>query len=476
MNSNQELIQNQRLALKLSPQMIQSINLLTLPIFELRERMLEEAETNPALEITEDSALTASIDDYAKANSDFNFKEKNSDNISSKSDSFLNFLENQPANEETLQEHLLFQLAEIKLPQDEELLAESIIQNLDGHGFHFVPPESLYAELLGAETLDEGQKKHLEKVLNIVRNFDPVGTAFDNARQSLVFQAQKRNAPALVLELLKNHFEKLANMRVSAVQKLFPDSTAAEIENAFAFIKTLEPYPAQKFGSANIQFIAPDVYVYKVDTDSQDIDDRFAVVCEEKSLPELRLSPLFLDLSKKDAKSSETAFVNEQLKEAEWFLNGLSRRNQTLVKVTKEIIRRQKAFFLGFSTAPAALKMNEVAEALNIHEATVSRITAGKYLQCCYGTFPLRYFFTNAAVSSVKKNSAQISNENSGKTFSKEEIKQRILVILKEAEKNGRKVSDEKISKMLTEYGMTVARRTVSKYRAELNIASSYDR
>ena len=462
MNSNQELVQSQRLALKLSPQMIQSINLLTLPVFELRERILDEAEKNPALEIVSDSGLEASDDMYT------NSAETKSGDASS---SFLQFLENQPAKEETLQEHLLAQLLETDLPPEDRLLAESIIQNLDEHGFHFVAPEALYEELFAVKSLDGAQKAQLESVLNIIRNFDPPGTAFDNAYQSLLFQAEKKAAPPLVMELLKNHFEELSNMRVSTFQKRFPDYSAAEISEAFDFIKTLEPFPAREFGGADVQFIVPDVYVYKVDSDSPEIDDHFAVICEEKGLPVLKLSPLFLDIAKnKDNAAKESAFVNEQLKDAEWFLNGLGRRNQTLVKVTREIVRRQKAFFLGFATAPSPLRMSEIAQALDIHEATVSRITSGKYLQCSAGIFALRYFFTNAAVTKTE------STNGSASVFSKEEVKNRIKQLIDEAEKSGKKLSDEKISKKLEEYGMSVARRTVSKYRAELKIQSSYDR
>ena len=456
MNSNQELVQSQRLALKLSPQMIQSINLLTLPVFELRERILDEAEKNPALEIVSDSGLEASDDMYT------NSAETKSGDASS---SFLQFLENQPAKEETLQEHLLAQLLETDLPPEDRLLAESIIQNLDEHGFHFVAPEALYEELFAVKSLDGAQKAQLESVLNIIRNFDPPGTAFDNAYQSLLFQAEKKAAPPLVVELLKNHFEELSNMRVSTFQKRFPDYSAAEISEAFDFIKTLEPFPAREFGGADVQFIVPDVYVYKVDSDSPEIDDHFAVICEEKGLPVLKLSPLFLDIAKnKDNAAKESAFVNEQLKDAEWFLNGLGRRNQTLVKVTREIVRRQKAFFLGFATAPSPLRMSEIAQALDIHEATVSRITSGKYLQCSAGIFALRYFFTNAAVTKTE------STNGSASVFSKEEVKNRIKQLIDEAEKSGKKLSDEKISKKLEEYGMSVARRTVSKYRAELKI------
>ena len=462
------------MALKLSPQMIQSINLLTLPVFELRERILDEAEKNPALEIVSDSGLDVSDDVYSE-NSDSGSIVKNSDKIKSKdaSTSFLQFLENQPAKEETLQEHLLAQLLEIDLPPEDRLLAESIVQNLDRHGFHFVAPESLYEELFGVKSLDDAQKAQLEKILNIIRNFDPPGTAFDNAHQSLIFQARKRNAPPLVMELLENHFEELSNMRVSSFQKRLPGRTAEELAAAFDFIKTLEPFPAREFGGVeDVQFIVPDVYVYKVDSDSPDIDDHFAVICEDKGLPVVKLSPMFVDIAKdkKNATDESAAFVNERLKDAEWFLNGLGRRNQTLVKVTREIVRRQKAFFLGFASAPSALRMSEIAAALDIHEATVSRITSGKYLQCSAGIFSLRYFFTNAAVSKTESTNVNAS------VFSKEQVKDRIKQLIEEAEQSGKKLSDEKISKKLEEFGMSVARRTVSKYRAELNIQSSYDR
>ena len=312
MNFNQELIQSQRLSLKLSPQMVQSINLLTMPVFELRERILEEAEKNPALEIVSDSALDATSANYPSSTEFYTAKDT-SDYYKSKdaSTSFLQFLENQPAKEETLQEHLLAQLSEIKLSQDERLLAESIIQNLDDNGFHFVAPEILYKELLDVENLNDEQKAQLEHILNIVRNFDPTGTAFENAHQSLLFQAEKQNAKFLVIDILKNHFEKLSNMRVSTFQKLYPKHSTEEISNAFEFIKTLDPFPARESGSSNVQFIVPDVHVYKIDSDSSEIDDRFAVISEERDLPVLRLAPLFLDVAENqnDMDKEESTFV-----------------------------------------------------------------------------------------------------------------------------------------------------------------------
>lgn len=486
MDYSQILSQKQQQTLKLSPRMIQSVNLLTLPVFDLRERILEEAEKNPALEIVRDPLVSGSL-------SSSGLLPVAGGASMSESDAFQSFLESRPSREETLQEHLLEQLGETAVNEETASFARKIIENLNNRGFHVEPPESLF---FPPETerhiLSTDQQKLLQKAIDLVRSFDPPGTACADVRESLWIQASLFNdRPILVNELLQNHFELLEKPRVQLIHRLFPSWNEDDIAEALDFIRALDPFPTRRFQTAQVQYAVPDVYVYTNDTDSIDFEDKFTVVAADSDLPVPAISPFFKKLAGEKGSSRETrSFALEQLKDAEWFLNSLSHRTQTLIKVMRAIVRFQKAFFLGVTKVPEPLRMKDVAEAVDVHEATVSRIASGKYVQCSRGLFEIRYFFSNAAVASPgrrddisKKMVISAASSTSTQIFSREAVKQKIAELLSETDTaalasgdTAKKLSDSALSKKLAECGMPVARRTVAKYRAELNIASSFDR
>ena len=452
MDFNQSLTQKQKQTLKLSPQMIQSLKLLTLPAAELREYIYQEVENNPALELKEPKEKFNEL------------PETQTEKFSAKrgtvadSDNYMSFIESLPDNSETLQQHLLDQLFEIPLNEDEKEIAEKIIQNLDEKGFNIVP----FSELFN----DFAKNKRIGKVISIVRALEPVGTACDGIQESLLVQAKLyEKAPKLAVEILKNHFEILENTRISAVYAKFPQWNQKEIENALEFIRSLEPYPGRQFSAQKTRYIMPDVYVTRTETDSDDLEDHFIVSLSKEDLPVPFISPFFKKLQQKNKSGNEAqAFVKDYINDAEWFLNSLEYRNTVLLKTVRAIIRKQKAFFLGISSTPVPLTMKEIANEVEVHEATISRIANSKYLQCEKGLFGLRYFFVAAAVKSEEQ------------SFSKEAVKQKIKQILSESDKEKKKLSDEKIAGLLSEYGMSISRRTVAKYRTELGIESSYDR
>ena len=452
MDFNQSLTQKQQQSLKLSPQMIQSVKLLTLPAAELREYIYQEVENNPALELKEPKEKFDKL------------PEPHTERFSAKrgtiadSDNYMSFLESLPDNSETLQQHLLAQLFEIPLNEDEKAIAKIIIQNLDEKGFNIVP----FSELFN----DFAKNRRIGKIISIVRALEPTGTACDGIQESLLVQAELyENVPKLVVEILKNHFEILEDTRISAIHAKFPQWNQKEVENALEFIHSLEPYPGRQFSARKTQYIMPDVYVTRNETDSNDLDDHFIVSLSKEDLPVPFISPFFKKLQQENKRGNEAqAFVKDYINDAEWFLNSLEYRNTVLLKTVRAIIRKQKAFFLGISSTPGPLTMKEIANEVEVHEATISRIANSKYLQCEKGLFGLRYFFVVAAIKSEEK------------SISKEAIKQKIKQILSEADKEKKKLSDEKIAGLLSENGMSISRRTVTKYRAELGIESSYDR
>ncbi len=449
MDFNQSISQKQQQTLKLSPQMIQSVKLLTLPAAELREYIYQEVENNPALELKDDDKKVDPAVEIEKL--------PDRQKTASDSDAYMKYLESLPDDTETLQTHLLNQLAESTLDDEEKALAEKIIQNLDEKGFNIVPFSELFAG-----SVDDTK---INKAVTAVRSLEPAGTACDSIQESLLVQAQLyENAPALAIEILQNHFEFLENPRISAIHTKFPQWNQKDIETALDFIRSLEPYPGRQFSTRKTQYIMPDVYVVKKESDSEELEDHFIVALSKEDLPVPIISPFFKKLQEQNNQNEAQAFVKDYINDAEWFLNSLEYRNNILIKTVKAIIKKQKEFFLGISSSPAPLAMKEIANEIQVHEATISRIANSKYLQCERGLFEIRYFFVTAA---IKSDSISIS---------KEAVKQKIKQILSEADQQNKKLSDEKISKILSESGMNISRRTVAKYRSELGIESSYDR
>ena len=441
---------------KLSPQMLQSINILALPIEELRERIFEEVEKNPALEIVNDHYFASATD----------------------SDSHQAFLESISTEHLSLQEHLLYQLSEETISPLQKKIGEFLIQSLDSQGFFQVPLKNLIEAFSSkCENLDiKNLQKEFDIVLQKIQNFDPVGVCCSNIEESLYIQGKNfENPPSLSLDILKNHFDLLETPRPSLIQKklesinpeAYKNLTLEEISKALEFIQSLNPFPARNF-STNLDsiYVIPDLEVREATAEEKEEGyDDFIVELKKGTLPKIRISKDFEELGNlsKDAKS----FVNNSKKYANWFISAIEQRTLSIFNIGKAIVSHQMDFFRFGEGNLKPLKMSQIAEEVGVHEATVSRIANGKYLICKWGIFELRYFFTNAA-----------TEEND----SKESIKHKIKLILENHEKENaatgktKKLSDEKIATILKEQGINIARRTVAKYRNELDIKSSFDR
>jgi RNA polymerase sigma-54 factor len=470
----QTLVQQQRL--NLSPQMVQSIKLMAMPFADLRERILEEAEKNPALEIVSDPVESPEWQPAISGPDPF--AEPVNSGGDEESDDHQDFIEGVLHRDESLQEHLITQLGELKLAEPVRALAELVIQNLDRDGFHVVPPEELPG---GADSAV------LAAALDAVRRLDPVGCATRGFQESLVVQARLlvrpgRKDPALdrAIDILENHFELLEKGRPDALVKALqkkPDAgftlSLEEAEDIFEIIRSLDPYPGRAYDKTPETFVAPDVIVRKE-------EDSFSVVINDEEIPVLGLSPFFMELDEapagKDKDSPERAardFARESVKEAQWFIHTLSRRNMTILKVARAIIFFQRDFFMYGPSRLAPLRLKDVAEETGMHEATVSRAANGKYLQCEWGLFELKYFFSNQVGSSKPSAGSDGAAAYTAGRFSKQGVKEVIREIVAESKES---LSDQKITDQLALRGIKIARRTVAKYRSELDIGSSFDR
>ena len=456
----QQLSQQQ----KLSYQMIQSISLLNLPSVELSEKIYEEVEKNPALEIEKDVSFENTEVKLKSTNSEL--LSKNANTSDSRSDNFQAFLENTLYQEETLQEYLLQQLGFSNLSDDEKEIAAKIIQSLDDRGFFITSLEEIFA-----------QNEKALLVLPKIQKFDPIGVICKNLQESLEIQAKEKIEKAddiklekeinlLVLDILHNHFELLEKPRANLIHKKLNDlgvvCSLNQIELAIEFIRSLDPYPARNFSTEKSIYIRPDVFVSRLseqellqETDEETKKYPFKVELVKTNLPTVKISNDFLDYQENNPQ------IKKAVNDAKNFLNAVEQRNSTLLKVSVEIVKYQKDFFEKGSLYLKPLRLKDIANKIGVHETTVSRISNGKYLQCEWGLFELKYFFSNSV------------NENND-SQSKESIKQELLQILKSS--GEKKLSDQKLSEKLAEKGINIARRTVAKYRKELNFDSSYDR
>ena len=457
----QQLSQQQ----KLSYQMIQSINLLSIPTIELSEKIYEEVEKNPALEIVRDVSIENPTIKLNPSKKDYDTVSHSSD-----SDVFQSFLESSPSRNETLQENLLMQLRVSSLSEDEKSIAAKIIQSLDDRGFFITSLEEIFAQ----------NKLEYEKALLVlpkIQKFDPIGVICKNLQESLEIQAKEKIEKAddiklekeinlLVLDILHNHFELLEKPRANLIHKKLNDlgvvCSLNQIELAIEFIRSLDPYPARNFSTEKSIYIRPDVFVSRLseqellqETDEETKKYPFKVELVKTNLPTVKISNDFLDYQENNPQ------IKKAVNDAKNFLNAVEQRNSTLLKVSVEIVKYQKDFFEKGSLYLKPLRLKDIANKIGVHETTVSRISNGKYLQCEWGLFELKYFFSNSV------------NENND-SQSKESIKQELLQILKSS--GEKKLSDQKLSEKLAEKGINIARRTVAKYRKELNFDSSYDR
>ena len=446
----QSLSQQQNL--RMNPQMLQSIKLMELPVAELRERIEQELERNPALELLEDKS-TIPLDE-AKINRGEKYElfETTSDpgrRGQQASEEHQRFIEGVLTRPETLQEHLLRQLQLEPAEKELRTLAETLIQNLDDDGFHKEEPETLFAQPQPA----------LSEAVKLVQTLDPSGCCTADYHESLLAQIMLLNDAPVKLEYIEKILENLDLLereKYSALAKkigLDEEDTKLSCE----YIKKLSPFPGRAFASSidRARYVVPDIKVVRD-------GDELSINLNDEAFPVLGINSNFEKFGDSDDKAARD-FARENIKEARLFMNHLSQRSQTLLRVSNAILQFQRSFFIKGPKYLAPLTLADIAKELNVHETTVSRTANGKYMQTEWGIFEIRYFFTNSISGAG----------SSGSQFSKESVKEIIKEMLIS---ENRLLSDQDISELLAQKGIALARRTVAKYRKELDMGSSYNR
>jgi len=366
----------------------------------------------------------------------------------------------------SLAEHLEWQLQVTDLDADALEIARWIIGNIDDRGFLRSTVEEI-ARQANAEEAD------VERVLAAIQQLDPTGVAARDLRECLLIQIDTLNVgDALVRTLVSEHVDMLQKRDFRGLSRV-TGATLQEIADAARVIGGLEPRPGRGFGGEDPVYITPDIYVYKV-------GDDFHVLLNEDGLPKLKINSMYRDVlapsSTKEPGQKPTAteeqliekdtknYVHDKVRSAMWLIKSIHQRQRTIYKVMQSIISFQREFFEHGLAFLKPLNLRDVAEDIEMHESTVSRVTTNKYVHTPQGIFELKYFFNSS-----------IGRSDGGEALASESVKEKIRKII-ESEDPARPMSDQRISEMLKSANIDIARRTVTKYREGMNILSSTKR
>jgi RNA polymerase sigma-54 factor len=367
-----------------------------------------------------------------------------------------NLFENNGKTEESLRENLLWQLELTPFSDSDKRIAETIIDAINEDGYLSLSLEQM---LEGFNPQDEIELDEVEAVLHRIQNFDPVGVAARDLQETLLLQLKAMSADTSWLSeakiLVTRHLKLLGNKDFSALKRRMKLDENS-LSKIISLIRSLRPRPGGHISDNRPQYITPDVYVRK-------INGEWIAELNPDSTPQLRVNMEYLGLIKGVRKNSDMTSIKDHLQEARWFIKSLQSRNETLLKVARCILDFQRDYFEYGEEHMRALVLADVAEVVEMHESTISRVTTQKYMHTPRGIFELKYFFSSHV------------NTASGGEASATAIRAIIKKIIAQ-EDQLKPLSDNKISNLLAEQNYKVARRTVAKYRESMSIPPSNER
>lgn len=347
-------------------------------------------------------------------------------------------------------DHLLWQLGLTDTSEEMKQICETIIGNIDENGYLRATDEEIASNMqTGVETVRDAIK--------IVQGFDPPGIAAANLQECLLLQLRSLDlSGSLAEKIILNNLADIEKKRYQQIARQY----VCPIDNIMAavrIIEGLEPKPARNFSSSETTYIVPDVSVIRT-------DDSYQIILNDDGLPKIRVNNYYkkLLLSKNSLSKDERHFIEDKLRSAVWLMKSLDQRNSTIYRATESILNFQRDFFDNGVSCLRPLNLRDVAESLGMHESTISRVTSNKYLSCSHGLLSFRFFFSSAI---------QGANGTVSSTSVKDIIKKMIT-----EENPKRPLSDQRIADILMTKNITVARRTVAKYREELKILSQGQR
>ncbi len=454
--------------LTMTPQLQQAIRLLQLSAVDLQTEIQEALETNSMLEVEEKAQQQSTASEQEQSSQDNHAEHIDADheamsfevqtltrNSFRYQDSTGNELETLNGTQTTLQDHLLWQMQLTPFSDTDRVIATTIIDSINEDGFLTCSLDDILATV---SSLGEIELKEIETVLHRIQRFDPVGVGARNLSECLKIQLEQPNTSPYynkAKELVSQHLE-LLGKRDFATLKRRLGLSIEELREVIACIQALNPRPGTKIGQRLPEYVVPDVYTFKK-------NNVWQVELNPECTPNLQINPYYASLIKRSDSSADNQFLRTQLQEARWFLKSIENRNDTLVKVARCIVDQQQAFLDYGEEAMKPMILSDIALALEMHESTISRVTTQKYLHTPRGTFELKYFF-----------SSHVSTEEGGEC-SATAIRALIKKLIG-AENPNKPLSDSKLSTMLGDLGINVARRTVAKYREGMTIPPSNER
>jgi len=467
--------QSQNLALQqvLSPQLQQSLLILQTPLLELRNLVQQEMETNPVLEELPDEPSSdvqgeaePSVEDNFKdefeklASLDEEWRDYMAQSANSGADGFRRsreakdkrqFFFDSIALQETLQQNLLGQLNQSVLDASDRKAAELIIGNIDDNGFLQSTPEEM--------ALNSGiPKEDFERMLALIQNFYPTGVGARDLRECLLIQLRREEKEdSLEYKIVSEYMEDLGRRRFPEIARRMGISVE-DVQTAAENIGRLNPRPGQVFAAAPQNYVLPDVTVEKVNGEYQ-------ISLNDEQIPHLCISNLYKDIiASGNTQSGEVKdYIRDKIRSGKFLIRSIHQRQQTISNIAQQIVARQRDFLEHGPSHLKPMTMAEVADVVGVHETTVSRAVSGKYMATPQGTFEMKYFFTPGYQTAT------------GESLSNTSVKEAILDLVKREDGN-EPLSDSEIVEILSERGIPIARRTVAKYRTELNILPSHMR
>ncbi len=457
-----KLEQTQKLII--TPELQQAITLLQLSTLELSNYLEEELMANPVLEINEPEVEeTKEIDEVEKIEKDekdekgVDWEEYFQEHLENETSNFKQQQQKEENNYESyvsstlsLQEHLLSQLGLIKLSSQEILFSEFLIGNIDRNGY-LKGDLAEFSRFLNVPEVD------LEKVLKRVQSFDPTGVGARSLMECLLIQLNEKDASdPLAIDIVKSYLPQVADNHLKEIAGAL-QVDLSQVQKAVDFIRTLDPKPGCTFGgSRETKYIVPDMIVEKV-------KDEYIIIVNDSYAPRLTINPYYRSILKEKKESLTSSFIKKRLDSALWLIRSIEQRRMTLYKVMEQIVDIQKNFFEKGLKYLSPLTLKDIADKIEMHESTVSRATTNKYVQTPRGIFSLKFFFSGG----VENHRGEAVATSSIKHYLKELIK---------SENPNKPFSDQKMADILEEKGMLLSRRTVAKYREEMNIPSSAKR
>lgn len=457
LSQTQTLSQQQVLA----PQLQQSLQILQAPMLELKNLIQQELQTNPTIE---EESTEPSIEDKQREREEF---QEEFDRLAKLDDEWRDYMAQSSSysgrssedeerrqfffdslvKEETLQQHLAEQVRSSDLSATDRKTAELMIGNIDDRGFLQSSPEEI-AQNTGMDLAD------ILRVLAVVQTFHPVGVGSKDLRECLLVQLRRLGKEGtLEYRIVDRFLDDLGKRRFPEIARRL-GTTVDQVQRAANFIATLDPKPGQIFTADPNNYVLPDVTV-------ENISGTWQISLNGDQIPHLRISNTYKDLMAKETNGADVKdYIRDKIRSGKFLIKSIHQRQQTISNIAHEIVARQQEFLELGPSALRPMTMVQIADAVGVHETTVSRAISGKYMASPHGVFEMKYFFTPGYQTS------------SGESMSNTSVKGVIGELVK-SENSKSPLSDKEIVEILSKRGIPIARRTVAKYRNELNILPS---